>query len=140
MLILRIEWRLMLALAVVGAFPAIAAETGPQVQVLEAYTAPTKLKQKSAEVYARFVNVETNDRLVGADSPVCERVELVAGDGKKRPYEDFQFKEDVEIGFREGAPHLRLVGLKSPLVRGQSFLVTLHFEADGPLSLNVTVQ
>ncbi len=128
------------ALTAFAAFPASAAETGPEVQVLEAYTAPTKFKQRSADVYARFVNVETTDRLVGADSPVCERVELVAGDGTKRPYQDFQFQEDVEIGFREGAPHLHLVGLKRPLVRGQSFLVTLHFEADGPLALNVTVQ
>ena len=132
--------RIVLVVAVLGVFPATAAETGPQVQVLEAYTAPSKPKQKNADVYARFVNVETTDRLVGADSPVCRSVELVAGDGKKRPYEDFHFQEDVEIGFREGAPHLRLVGLKKPLVRGQSLVVTLHFEDTGPLSLNVIVQ
>ena len=132
--------RFVLAVAALGAFPVTATETGPSVQVLEAYTAPTKLKQKNADVYARFVNVETTDRLVGADSPVCNRVELVAGDGTKRPYQEFHFQEDVEIGFREGAPHLPLVGLKTPLVRGQSLLVTLHFEATGPLSLNVIVQ
>lgn len=140
MSITRSVRRFVLVVAVLGAFPAIATETGPQVQVLEAYTAPSKLKQKNADVYARFVNVETTDRLVGADSPVCKRVELVAGDGTKRPYEDFHFQEDVEIGFREGAPHLRLVGLKTPLVHGQSFLVTLHFEDSGPLALNVIVQ
>jgi copper(I)-binding protein len=142
----RIARRLALAVAAIAALTATAKETGlaactgPEVKVLETYTAPTKLHQKNAEVYARFVNVETTDRLVGADSPVCERVELVAGDGTRRRYESFQFQEDVEIGFREGAPHLRLVGLKRPLVRGQSFPVTLHFEEDGPLTLNVTVQ
>jgi copper(I)-binding protein len=136
----RIARRLALAVAAIAALTAAAKETGPEVKVLETYTAPTKLNQKNAEVYARFVNVETTDRLVGADSPVCERVELVAGDGTRRPYESFQFQEDVEIGFREGAPHLRLVGLKRPLVRGQLFPVTLHFEEDGPLTLNVTVQ
>lgn len=140
MTVLCIVRRFVLAVAVLGAFPASATETGPQVQVLEAYTAATKLKQKNADVYARFVNVETTDRLVGADSPVCDRVELVAADGTKRPYEDFHFQEDVEIGFRENAPHLRLVGLKAPLVRGQSVAVTLHFEDTGPLSLNVIVQ
>jgi copper(I)-binding protein len=132
--------RLSLAIAVIGAIHAAAAETGPEVQVLEAYTAPTKNKQKNADVYARFVNVETTDRLAGADSPVCDRVELVAGDGAKRPYGDFHFQEDVEIGFREGAPHLRLLGLKTPLVRGQSIPVTLHFEETGALILNVIVQ
>jgi len=131
---------LALALAALAAVPATADEKGPEVQILEAYTAPTKPKQKSAEVYARFVNVETTDRLVGADSPACERVELVAGDGTKRPYQDFQFQEDVERGFREGAPHLRLVGLKHPLLRGESFLVTLHFEETGSLALNVSVK
>jgi len=140
MLFPRIVRRFVLAIAVLGAFPATAAESGPQVEVLEAYTAATKLRQKNADVYARFVNVETTDRLVGADSPACDRVELVAADGTKRPYEDFHFQEDVEIGFREGAPHLRLVGLKKPLVRGQSLVVTLHFEDTGPLSLNVIVQ
>jgi periplasmic copper chaperone A len=132
--------RFVLAIAILGALPAAAEETGPSVQVLEAYTAATKHKQMNADVYARFVNVETTDRLVGADSPACDRVELVAGDGKKRPYEDFQFKEDVEIGFREGAPHLRLVGLKTPLSKGQSVAVTLHFKDTGALSINVTVQ
>jgi len=144
MLFPRIVRRFVLAIAVLvaflGAFPATATETGPQVQVLEAYTAATKLRQKNADVYARFVNVETTDRLVGADSPACDRVELVAADGTKRPYEDFHFQEDVEIGFRENAPHLRLVGLKKPLVRGQSLVVTLHFEETGPLELNVIVQ
>jgi copper(I)-binding protein len=139
----RIPRRLSLILAATAALAAtatLAEGSGPDVQVLEAYTAPTKPKQKSAEVYARFVNVETTDRLVGADSPVSKRVELVAGDGTKRPYEDFQFQEDFEIGFREGAPHLRLIGLKRPLIHGQSFVVTLHFEDSGPLALNVTVQ
>jgi periplasmic copper chaperone A len=136
----RIARYLALALAALAAVPATADEKGPEVQILEAYTAPTKPKQKSAEVYARFVNVETTDRLVGADSPACERVELVAGDGTKRPYQDFQFQEDVERGFREGAPHLRLVGLKHPLLRGESFLVTLHFEETGSLALNVSVK
>jgi len=144
MLFPRIVRRFVLAIAVLvaflGAFPATATETGPQVQVLEAYTAATKVRQKNADVYARFVNVETTDRLVGADSPACDRVELVAADGTKRPYEDFHFQEDVEIGFRENAPHLRLVGLKKPLVRGQSLVVTLHFEETGPLELNVIVQ
>lgn len=137
----RIARPLTLALAALSTtLCAIAKEEGPEVQVLEAYVAPTKPKQRSADVYARFVNVETTDRLVGADSPACERVELVAGDGTKLPYGDFGFQEDVEIGFREGARHLRLVGLKHPLEHGQSFVVTLHFEADGPLELNVTVQ
>ena len=110
------------------------------IQVLEAYTAHTTPRQRNADVYARFVNVETTDRLVGADSDVCSRVELVAGDGTKRPYSSFQFHEDVEIGFREGAPHLRLIGLKRPLARGQSVVVTLHFEESEPLAFNVIVQ
>lgn len=136
----RIARRLSLVLAALAATAVSAEDTGPSVQVLEAYSAPTKPRQKTAEVYARFVNVETTDRLIGADSMACERVELVAGDGTKRPYDSFQFHEDVEIGFREGAPHLHLVGLKRPLIRGSSFVVTLHFEATGPLQLTVSVQ
>src|SRR5256885_17182052 len=77
MLFPRIVRRFVLAIAVLGALPATATDTGPQVQVLEAYTAATKSRQKNADVYARFVNVETTDRLVGADSPACDRVELV---------------------------------------------------------------
>jgi copper(I)-binding protein len=128
------------ALTALTAFAATAKETGPQVQVLDSYATHTNPQQKNADVYARFVNVETTDRLVGAESDACKRVELVAGDGTKRPYESFQFHEDVEIGFREGAPHLRLVGLKRPLVHGHFLVVTLHFAETGPLELNVTVQ
>jgi periplasmic copper chaperone A len=130
-----------LALALtLGAFAAGAQQMGAdKVQVHEAFTAPTAAKQTSAEIYASFVNVETDDRLLGADSPLCERVELVAGDGAKRPFEEFRFKEDVETGFNPGALHLRLVGLKRPLVAGQSFPVTLHFEDGGALALDVAV-
>lgn len=132
--------RLALAFVALASFAASAEEMGPEVKVLEAYTAHTQPRQKTADVYAIFVNVETTDRLVGADSPASQRVELVGGDGAKRPYDSFEFHEDVEIGFREGGPHLRLIGLKRPLVAGQLVLVTLHFAETGPLVLNVTVQ
>jgi copper(I)-binding protein len=116
------------------------AEAGPDVQVLEAYTAPTARRQTTADVYARFVNVESDDRLVGADSALGGRVILVTAEGAPLPYPTFGFREDVETGFREGGPHLRLTGLKKPLVRGQSFPVILHFESGGALTLTVVVQ
>lgn len=135
----RILWNLTLASAF-GALSATAQDSGPSVQVLEAYAAPTATNQTCAEVYARFVNVEVTDQLIGADSSVSRRVHFVGADGTVRPFKDFEFHEDVEIGFREEAPHLQLVKLKHPLVRGQTFVVILHFKESGSLALNVTVR
>jgi copper(I)-binding protein len=131
--------RAMLLALGITSLTAAAQTSGPSVQVLEAYAPATTLRQRSAEIYARFVNVETDDQLIGADCALSRRVELVAADGSRRPFQEFHFQEDVEIGFREGATHLHLVGLKHPLVRGQSFVVTLHFAATGALTLNVIV-
>ena len=119
---------------------AIPAEAGPDVLVLAAYTAPTERRQTTADIYARFVNVESDAELVGADSALSRRVILVAADGTPLPYPAFGFREDVETGFWEGGTHLRLTGLKKPLVRGQSFEVTLRFGNGGALSLTVVVK
>ena len=127
-------------LAAFAVADARAAEKVLDVQVLEAYTSATSPKQTSAEVYARFVNVEAEDTLESARADVCIRVDLVGADGMRRPYADFNFKEDVETGFREGGPHLHLEGIRHPLSRGQSIPITLRFESGSELVLVAIVQ
>ena len=111
-----------------------------KIEVLEAYIAVAPGKARSAELYASFVNVETNDRLAGADSPACERVELVDGNGQVLPFGDFTLVEDVETGLPPRGTHLRLVGLRKPPVTGEQLLVTLHFETGGRLPLRAVVR
>ena len=107
------------------------------VMVLEPYATTSGA---DAEVYALFVNVEATDRLAGADSAACERVELVSGDGTTVPFGEFGFTDDVETRLSPGYYHLKLVGLKKPLAAGEHVLVTMHFAEGGSLPIEALVR
>lgn len=110
-----------------------------EVMVLEASATPAPGKARSAAVYALFVNVETTQVLIGADSPLAQRVELAGADGKRRPFGDFAFREDVETRLTPDL-YLRLVGLTRALRAGETVLVRMHFEDGGHLDLHATVR
>lgn len=129
---------LALAAFAAGAEDPLAGEV--DVQVLQPYATVSGARRTEAEVYALFVNVETTDRLAGAESPDCGRVELVSADGQPLPFSDFGFTEDVETRLAPGTLHLKLVGLKKPLVAGERVLVTLHLAEGGRLALEATVR
>jgi copper(I)-binding protein len=126
--------------------PALAAdpsepELGPdKIQVNEAYAVPARDHRDSADVYASFVGVETNDRLTGADSPACARVELVDGDGRPMPFTAFVLTEDVETGLPPQGTHLKLSGLRKKPAAGEALLVNLHFELGGRFVLHAVVR
>jgi hypothetical protein len=43
------------------------------------------------------------------------------------------------VGFASGGLHVMLIGLKAPLVEGNTFPLTLHFEHAGAVTVEVVI-
>jgi copper(I)-binding protein len=119
----------------------LAAESGHEEPFtpLEAHTAATVAKQPNAAVYALLINVEVNDRLVGAEADVCERVDLVNAHDEVLPYTDLALEEDVIAVLGDEPFHLRLTGLRRALLKGETVIVTLVFENSGRVQMPTVV-
>jgi hypothetical protein len=86
------------------------------------------------------------DRLVGAASPMAEKIEIhgikvVGPDIAMRPLEKgVGLPADTTITLRPRGYHLLMQGLKAPLAKGQSVPVTLTFEKAGSQQVDLIVE
>ncbi|AYN93848.1 MULTISPECIES: copper chaperone PCu(A)C [unclassified Pseudomonas] len=86
------------------------------------------------------------DRLLSADSPVAASAELhttINKDGMmgmRHMEQGAEIASGAELRLEPQGNHLMLVGLKQPLVAGQRFPLTLHFEKAGNIEVQVAVQ
>lgn len=87
------------------------------------------------------------DRLLRASTPAAQRAELhtmtvdAGGVMRMRELPDISLAPGVPVKMRPGAGlHIMLVGLKQPLVEGDSFALTLEFERGGKTEVKVIVQ
>ena len=85
------------------------------------------------------------DKLVGATSPVAETIEIHAhttedGVMRMRPVSVVDVAPGSPATFAPGRLHLMLVGLKRPLVRGETFPLSLTFENAGTVEVTVTIE
>lgn len=84
------------------------------------------------------------DRLVAASSPAAERAELHTHrlDGtvmRMRQVEAVEIAAGETVSFEPGGLHIMLRGLTAPLREGDSFTLTLRFEASGATTVEVPV-
>ncbi|HSK39088.1 MAG TPA: copper chaperone PCu(A)C [Arenibaculum sp.] len=102
----------------------------------------------SASAGVAFMVVENAgqavDRLVAARSPAAERVEFhthLMEDGimRMRPVPVIEVPPAGKVELKPGGYHLMLLGLKRPLVEGESFPITLSFEHAGTLQVEAVV-
>lgn len=102
----------------------------------------------SAPAGAAFMAIENagqgSDRLVAARSPAAERVEFhthltEGGIMRMRPVPAIEVPPSGKVELKPGEYHLMLIGLQRPLVKGESFPVTLSFERAGTVQVDVTV-
>jgi copper(I)-binding protein len=109
----------------------------------------TRATPPGAEVAAGYVEIRNSgkeaDRLVAAWSPAAARVELhvMSRDGgvmKMREAAGFQMPARKPLSLKPGGPHLMLVGLKQPLLKGQHIPITLRFERAGEVRVEMEVQ
>ena len=84
------------------------------------------------------------DRLVGASSPVARVTEIHThmreGDIlRMRPVPAIDIPPGETVTLQPGGFHLMLIGLKEPLIQGQTVPVTLRFERAGEVQVNLTI-
>jgi copper(I)-binding protein len=74
------------------------------------------------------------DRLIGAESPIAERVDLRRSEGFGADQHEVPLPDGIEIAagslviLEPLGEHLGLVGLRVPLPQGETFPLTLTFE------------
>jgi periplasmic copper chaperone A len=87
----------------------------------------------------------TPDRLIGAASPIAERVEVHnttehAGVSQMRPVEALEVGPDRPAVLQPGGLHLMLMGLTERLVEGRSVPLQLSFEEAGTIEIEAEVR
>ena len=86
-----------------------------------------------------------SDRLVSVETEVAKRAELhthVMQDDvmKMRPIEAIEVAAGEPTELRPGGLHIMLMGLKAPLVEGESFPLLLTFERAGSIEVEVRIK
>jgi periplasmic copper chaperone A len=115
------------------------ADAGPAadaVQVGDAYARAVPPGQTNSAMFMELTNDSGADqKLVGAESPVCDAAELhthlmQGGMMKMRRIENIDLPAGKTVALQPGGLHVMLIGLKKQLVPGESVDLTLTF-ADG---------
>jgi len=109
----------------------------------------TRATPPGAEVAAGYLEIRNSsrepDRLIGASTPVGERVELHVMAHEKaimkmREVKRFEVPARKRLFLRPGGSHLMIVGLRKPFVKGQRIPLTLRFERGGDVHVELEVQ
>jgi len=113
----------------------------------DAWSRPAPVEGATGVVYLEIENKgKEPDRLVAAKTPVAENTELhesteEAGVAKMRPLADgIKVPPNSEIKLKPRGMHIMLLGLKQKLEEGQSFPMTLTFEKQGDVGIEVEVK
>jgi copper(I)-binding protein len=86
-----------------------------------------------------------SDRLLRISSPIAEKVqvhrtEILDGIARMREVAVLHVEAGQELKFEPNGMHLMLMGLKKPLVEGQTFELNLVFEVAGARKVKVVVR
>ena len=98
--------------------------------------------QGDGQVFFPLSNTgEKPDALVGARSNICALIEL----RRNNRYDDpplgsLSLEPDKPVPMRPTARHLRLVSLRQPLIRGETFSLILDFLSAGEIEITVYVE
>lgn len=140
------RFRTLLAATVAAFLPLSAlAHDGPHVE--DAYARATSAAAISGAVFFVIVNhSDQPDRLIAVSSDVAERVELHThvqdAQGVMRMIEvkdGFVVAGGESHALSRGGDHVMLLGLRKPLVQGETFPLTLTFERGDVITLDVMV-
>ena len=136
-----------IALAVAALFAVTASgATAGDLRVAGAFAGATPGAVKTGAVYLKLANAGTEpERLLGASTPVAERVEMHQstmdnGVMTMREVDEVTVDPGATVELSPGGTHLMLIGLHAPLRQGDSFPLTLHMAEAGDLKVDVAVK
>jgi hypothetical protein len=101
---------------------------------------------KAGAAYFTLVNLGAEaDRLIGVATPLAKKAGLhhsVMDQGvmKMLPVAAVEVSPGEPAVLRPGGLHVMLMGLKAPLIEGETFTLTLTFEKAGSIEIEVTIQ
>ena len=143
--LLQLAAALSLTVASILAIASAARAQDGGIEVREVFSRATIGQATSGVVYLTIVNhASAPDRLMSASTPVAARTDLhmTVRDGdivRMRRLETIAVEAGGTVAFEPGGAHVMLSGLAAPLREGESFELTLEFEAAGPMTLEVPV-
>ena len=124
---------------------AVSTLAAAQVEVQDPWTRATAPGSKIAAGYMTIRNdAASPDRLVGAASPLAERVEMHVHikDGdvvRMREVKAYDLPAKGTFELKPGAAHLMFIGIKHPFKEGEKVPATLRFEHGGTLNVEFRV-
>lgn len=128
-----------------GSFGSNAAET-KSVTVADAWARATTPTMRAGAAYLTLSVATGSDELIAATSAgLAEKIELhaISRDGdvvKMRPVTAIPVSAATPTVLAPGGFHIMLIGLKRPLMEGQSFSLTLTFRDAGKIETQVTIR
>ena len=144
-LLLQLAAALSLTVASILAIATAGRAQGEGIEVRDVFARATIGQATSGVVYLTIVNHASGpDKLVSATTPVAARTDLhmTVRDGdvvRMRRLETVAIEAGGTLAFEPGGAHVMLSGLAAPLREGESFELTLEFEAAGPMTIEVPV-
>ena len=127
-------------------FPVVADDTTlGALTIGDAWARASAGPAKAGAAYVTITNggAET-DRLIAVTTPMAKKAAVHAhmmdgGVMKMRPVEAVEVNPGELTVFMPGGLHVMLMGLKAPLVKGETFSLTLAFERSGMVDVRVQV-
>ena len=136
---------LILIMALLLTAGAAAQHEAQGIQVVNPWSRALPPVSTNGAAYLTLLNSRHHsDELVGASSPIAQRVELhthsmEGGVMKMRPVSSVELPPGKKVELKPGALHLMLIGLKYPLEEGDHFPLTLQFAHASPIKVEVVV-
>jgi periplasmic copper chaperone A len=146
---MRSLFKLAIAVVLIAVAGPVFAQGGgdAKINVEQPWARATPAGAMTGAAYMTLANkTNTADRLTGASSDVATKVqvhEMKVVNGVMQMREvagGLEIPPGGSVTLKPGSYHVMLMGLKKPLVEGQSFPLTLTFAKAGNISVTVPVQ
>lgn len=138
------RYGLMLALTICAWNVSAHSYSPGHMTILHPWTDPTPAGTQRAVLSLRIVEIQQDDYLIGAETPVAERIELVQPGVAKLDVSEtaprgIPLIRGQDLSLESGGAHLVLHGIKRDLLFGYEFPLLLHFERAGAVEAGLVI-
>ena len=115
------------------------------IHIMQPWSRPLPPVSVNGAAYMTLMNKgDSPDRLLSVSTPAADKAEIhnhtmEGGLMKMRPVGVLDITPGDATVLQPGGLHVMLMGLAEPLVEGQSFPLTLHFERAGSIEVTVMI-